>query len=184
MRRPSDDVCTAMSGMNKYSLGGRMRAILRIVSIAMVMSIMVGCISYQPKQYQVEREFVVKIERAEVASRLQKWMTKNGFNITENSQTIISATANSIDQMQGYKYDGWSGVSYSTPVVDCGRKPLGFGAAGAQLTVVMESDRIDIGAGTRVTVNFSPGIDRTVVLTCVSNGTVESMIKKLLTESK
>jgi hypothetical protein len=174
----------AISKFIEHSTGGHVRVLTRITLAVTIIGVMAGCISYQPKQYQVEREFVVNIGRAEVASRLQKWMTNNGFNITENSQTIISATANSIDQMQGYKYDGWSGVSYSTPVVDCGRKPLGFGAAGAQLTVVMESDRIDTGAGTRVTVNFSPGIDRTVVLTCVSNGTVESMIKKLLTESK
>lgn len=161
-----------------------MKRITLIVAVCIMMGGATGCISYQPKQYQIEREFVVKLDRVEAGLRIQKWMTKNGFNIIENTPAIISANANSIDQLQGYAFDGWSGVSYSSPVVDCGRSPMGFGASGGQLTVVLEPDRIDSGSGTRVTVSFSPGINRSVVLTCVSNGVIESTIKKLLTESR
>lgn len=163
-----------------------------IASLAMVLTLVLqGCNTWQPAQYTIEKEFVVRIARDEAATRIKKWLLQNGFIIVENTPTIITASISNLDQLQGYAYDSWSGISYTNPVVDCGIGPKhgkpgggGYGTNGAQLSISIDNDRMDSGTGTRVFVNFVPIVNRSVALSatpsCVSNGTLERTIKAML----
>ena len=150
-----------------------------IVSSIMVLS---GCVTYQPKQYNIERVFTVQLDRNEASTRIKRWLTANGFVVSQDSSLQITGLSNNLDQLQGYAYNGWSGVSYATPVADCGRTPTGVGVNGGQISISLELDQTANGNMTQVSVVFTPGINRNLVLTCVSNGTIERTLKELLSK--
>ena len=144
-----------------------------------------GCVQFQqPSKYTIEKEFIVRLNKTDAASRIKKWLLQNNFIVVENTSTIITATSNNLDQLQGYAYDSWNGISYTNVVVDCGRiinaNAIGYGSNGAQLSILLEDDRMDSGTGTRVIVNFVPTVNTAVARTCVSTGAVERTIKSLL----
>jgi hypothetical protein len=147
---------------------------------AMAALTVTACVSYQPGTYNVRREFTSSLKQEEAASKIVDWIVRNGFVITHSSKTLVSATSTNLDQLQGYSYDGWKGVAYSSPVCDCGRKPLGLGMAGGQLSISLtESTKTD-SSGTVVLVNFTPTVNTTFAITCVSNGVIENTLRALL----
>jgi hypothetical protein len=157
-----------------------------LVSVAISAFIMVGCVSYQPGTYNVQRQFTTSLENDEIARRVTNWLTQNGFVISSSSKTNISASSTNLDQLQGYSYDAWSGVAYSQPVCDCGRKPLGLGMSGGQIAVTLDqgpSGQSSLSKpSTNVTVNFTPTVNKQFVITCVSNGAIENQIRALLAQ--
>jgi hypothetical protein len=148
--------------------------------------IIVGCVSYQPGTHNIQRQFSTSLENDEINRRVTNWLTQNGFVISSSSKTSISASSTNLDQLQGYSYDAWSGVAYSQPVCDCGRKPLGLGMSGGQIAVTFDqgpSGQSSLSkTSTIVTVNFTPTVNKQLVITCVSNGSIENQIRALLTQ--
>lgn len=162
--------------------------------LVMCSFVLVGCIQFnQPGVYSVEKEFTVSIDKVEAAARVKRWLLQNGFIITENTPTLITAKIGSLDQLQGYAHDTWKGISYTNVVVDCGRivnaNAIGYGTNGAQISVSMDDDDGLAGAsgavtskeGTRVFVSFVPTVNTAVARTCVSTGSIERTFKQLLT---
>lgn len=167
---------------------------IKMPLLVMCSIVLVGCVQFnQPSTYNVEKEFVISLDKVEAASRVKRWLLQNGFIITENTPTLITAKISSLDQLQGYAHDTWKGISYTNVVVDCGRivnaNVIGYGTNGAQISVSMDDDNGSTGGsgavtskeGTRVFVSFVPTVNTAVARTCVSTGSIERTFKQLLT---
>ncbi|MBU3680196.1 MAG: hypothetical protein FGM32_11445 [Candidatus Kapabacteria bacterium] len=139
-----------------------------------------ACVSYQPGTYNVQREFTSALRSDEAASKIGEWLVRNGFVVTHSSNALVSATSSNLDQLQGYSYDGWKGVAFSSPVCDCGRKPIGLGMAGGQLSISLRENTSTDSSGTIVLVNFAPTVNNSFAISCVSNGAIENTLRALL----
>lgn len=145
-----------------------------------------------PKQWNVERDFVVRIAPDTVAMHLRRWLVTNQFIVVYEREGMISATAINIDQLQGVGVAGLSRV-YSTPIADCGLEP-GQATHGGQIALTYASSVPGSSFATRVEMFFTPGVNRSEftnldpevndmsfeVTTCVSTGALERRLREYL----
>lgn len=168
---------------------------LMIPSITALLALAAGaCSVFQkprsPKQWEVEREFVVRMAPDTVAMHLRRWLVTNQFIVVHESDGMISATAINIDQLQGVDVVGLNRV-YTTPIADCGLEP-GQATHGGQMALMYAQSVPGSSFATRVEVYFTPGVNRSEftnldpemhnmsyeVTTCVSTGALERRLRE------
>lgn len=143
-----------------------------------------------PKQWNVEREFVVRMAPDAVAMLIRRWLITNQFIVVYEREGMISATAINIDQLQGVGVAGLSRVC-STPIADCGLEP-GRATHGGQIALTYVPSVPGSPSATRVEIFFTPGVNRSEftnldpevndmsfeVTTCVSTGVLERRLRE------